>query len=447
MRPVATLTWFRLHLYVRNSLWVVPFVLLVLGIVLGYLASELDETFPDLTLGLSPDGAKSILSTISSGMLTFTGVVFSVVLLAIQFGSSQFSPRLLRVLFRRWTTKLAFGTFLATYDFTLIAQARVEPAGDPGFVPAVSVVIALILIMASLILFIALLSTVANGLRAANVVRSIGRDGLRVIERMYPESLPSDAVRTVPESIPGPFRQVTFAAKAGVIVAIDLRSLVTAARRSGATIVMVPAVGDFIIPGEPLFAVEGEHRRFPDRFYRRMVATGDERTIEQDPKFAFRLLVDIANKGLSRAINDPTTAVQAIDQVNALLLALAPRRLDVGVIRDANGKVLVGISTPRWDDFVELGIGEVLRYGEGSLQIARRLRALLDELLATVPAMRRPQLEILGERLKASVERAFTDPEEREFASQPDRQGVGSTDQDERWITLRQHLDRRPPGA
>jgi uncharacterized membrane protein len=169
----------------------------------------------------------------------------------------------------------------------------------------------------------------------------------------------------------------------------------------------------------------------PNRLLRRSVAYGDERTIEQDPKFAFRLLVDIANKGLSPAINDPTTAVQAIDQVDALLHQLADRRLDVGVTRARDGRPLLVVPTPRWQDFLELGVGEPLRYGGGSLQMARRLRALLDGLLAVVPQRRRALVEELLARLDHSVAQSFVDADERAFALQPDRQGIGSASLDQ----------------
>ncbi len=421
--PVPSLVWFRFRLYTRSSLWVVPVLFVIASIILGYFSRKIDEAFPDVTLGLSTDGARAILETIATGMLTFTGVVFSVVLLAVQFGSSAFSPRLLRTLYRRATIKVAFGTFL----FSLIAIGKVSPEPSPGFVPAISVAISIALVLASLLMFVMLLSTVASSLRAAGIVRSIGREGRRVIAEMYPDRLEGDAPPREPRPVAANWAQtVSHKGEPGVIVAIDRRALAATARRTGATIEMIPAVGDFVKTGEPLFGVSGAQRQIRNRLLRRAVAYDDERTVEQDPKFAFRLLVDIANKGLSPAINDPTTAVQAIDQVDSLLTQLADRELDVSITRDHDGRVLLVVPAPRWQDFLELGVGEPLRYGAGSLQISRRLRALLDGLLAAVPTRRRDTVEELLTRLDHSVARSFPDPDERAFALQPDRQGTGS---------------------
>ena len=105
------------------------------------------------------------------------------------------------------------------------------------------------------------------------------------------------------------------------------------------------------------------------------VAVGTERTLEQDPRFAFRILVDIANKALSPAINDPTTAGAAIDQIHHLLRTVAGRHLDDGRVRDSTGRLRLLYRTPDWEDFVHLAVTEIRHFGGVSIQVARRLRA------------------------------------------------------------------------
>jgi uncharacterized membrane protein len=116
---------------------------------------------------------------------------------------------------------------------------------------------------------------------------------------------------------------------------------------------------------------------------------GPDRTPEQDPRFAFRILVDVANKALSPAINDPTTAVLALDQIDHLLLCRG-RRLDEGVVRDPDGRPRVLDGTPDWPDFVTLAVTEIRQYGEWSLQVACRLWAMLEHLTAALPETRCP---------------------------------------------------------
>jgi uncharacterized membrane protein len=155
------------------------------------------------------------------------------------------------------------------------------------------------------------------------------------------------------------------------------------------------------------------------------VALGAERTMEQDPAFPFRIIVDIASKALSPAINDPTTAVLALDQIHHLLRNLAGRRLDTGLVHDRDKRLRLIYRTPDWEDFVSLAVVEIRHFGASSIQVARRLRAMLEDLIQAVPAERRPPLEAELRRLQRAAERAFSDPEDRAHAAQGDSQGIG----------------------
>lgn len=159
---------------------------------------------------------------------------------------------------------------------------------------------------------------------------------------------------------------------------------------------------------------------------RQSVAVGQERTVEQDPAFAFRIMVDIASKGLSPAINDPTTAVLALDQIHHLLRNVGSRNLDDERVRDATGRVRLVYRTPTWEDFVQLAVTEIRHFGSESIQIARRLRAMLEDLIQTLPETRAPLLRQELSLLHRSAERFFVEPEDRALAEVSDSQGVGS---------------------
>jgi uncharacterized membrane protein len=158
------------------------------------------------------------------------------------------------------------------------------------------------------------------------------------------------------------------------------------------------------------------------------VAVGPERTLEQDPRFGFRILVDIANKALSPAINDPTTAVQALDQIHHLLLDVGRRKLDDGEARDADGQLRLVYGTPDWDDFVSLAVSEIRLYGGQSLQVNRRLRAMLDHLVQVLPKARHQPLQRELHSLHKTVERSFPDEEDRDRAEVGDYQGMGGSE-------------------
>jgi len=146
---------------------------------------------------------------------------------------------------------------------------------------------------------------------------------------------------------------------------------------------------------------------------------------EQDPAFAFRVIVDIASKALSPAINDPTTAVLALDQLHHLLRKVGIRKLDAGLLRDRDGRLRLVYRTPDWEDFVELALTEIRHFGASSVQVARRLRALLVDLIVVLPPERHAALRSELRQLQRAVARAFEDPEDRARAERSDSQGIG----------------------
>jgi uncharacterized membrane protein len=156
------------------------------------------------------------------------------------------------------------------------------------------------------------------------------------------------------------------------------------------------------------------------------VALGIERTLEQDPAFGFRIIVDVASKALSPAINDPTTGVLAVDQLHHLLQLVAGRQLDTGVVRDSSGAVRLLYRTPDWEDFVTLTATELRIYGAGNPQVTRRLRAMYGQLLRAVPAERAGALRHEVSLLEATVEAAWAHPADRLMAGAGDLQGFGS---------------------
>ena len=152
---------------------------------------------------------------------------------------------------------------------------------------------------------------------------------------------------------------------------------------------------------------------------------GEERTFDQDPKYAIRLLVDIAIKALSPAINDPTTAVQALNQIEDLLLRLGGRELEIGDFQDRDGQLRLIVPYPAWEDFVRLALDEIASYGAQSVQVMRRMKALVNDLTLRLPENRHDALQYWEKRLQSTISRSFEDMEEKQEALVEDRQGLG----------------------
>jgi len=187
---------------------------------------------------------------------------------------------------------------------------------------------------------------------------------------------------------------------------------------------LVPRVGDYVAPGDALFRIY-DGPDFPADKLRHCIAIGAERTMEQDPAFALRVIVDIACKGLSAAINDPTTVVLAIDQLHHLLRHLGRRHLDNAKVRDSAGRLRLCYQTPDWADFVALAVTEIRHFGGSSIQVTRRLRGMLENLIRTLPEQRSAVLQPELKLLKKTAERFFHESEDRAMADVGDLQGVG----------------------
>jgi uncharacterized membrane protein len=285
------------------------------------------------------------------------------------------------------------------------------------------------LLAVSFLGFLALIVDVRRTYRVSSVVSDTARAGLRAVDRLYPLTVDEvDAGRSPPVPPAGTPDQVVRAPEGtfGVLLGFFAPWLVRVAGAHGATIVIVPAVGDYVETGTPLFLVFGP-KQIPERQLRAGIRLGAERTSEQDPLFAIRLLVDVAARALSPAVNDPFTAVQAFDRIAQLLAVLARRYLDEGWQADGSGTVRLWYTTPSWDDYVLLGFSEIRSFGAGVMSIARRLRAALFDLAVLVPGPRRAALDAQVELLDAAVASAYPDATEREQAMTPDRQGIGAT--------------------
>jgi uncharacterized membrane protein len=396
------------------------------AVVLGMALPRFEAAFlPDLTAPIGAGPAIAVLSAIASGMLPLTGLVFSLAFVMVQFSATAYSPRLVAWFAGSAMMSHSLGVFTATFIYSLAALAWVDRGGT-GKVPLLTVWFALVLLLVSVVFFVLLVEKVAM-LQIARVLAYAGDHGREVIERDYAPlgDGESEAGVAAVEELPAERQVVLHRGGPASIQKIDLPGLVALAEREGAVIVMAWAVGDTIIDGMPLLRVHGEGHPVPEPRLRRLVRLGADRTFEQDPKYALRILVDIAIKALSPAINDPTTAVQALDQVEDLLLRLGRVNLSAGRVRDRRGSLRLVFPVPTWEDFLVLAFDEIRYCGANSIQVMRRLRALLQDLKEHVPPGRRPALQRYLTRVDNGIRRTFEDADDRKDALEEDRQGLG----------------------
>ena len=415
---------YRIWTFVRSALWLVPLGSMLLGVVLTPLLRQIDQATGWTLFGFGLDGARALLAMLAASMLSLLVFVLSALLIAVQVASAQLTPRVIAATFLRdRPVKFTIGLVVFTFMLSIGVLGRSEDT-----VLQLSTAICILASLASIALFLVLVDYALKSLRPVSLVARVAAEGFKVVEDVYPHLLGAevDRRRSTRPSVPAaPGRTIHHEGGSAVLIAADFRGLSAAGAAAQGLIELVPRVGDFVADGEPLFHLHAGAAHLDDGPLRAALAFGQERTLEQDPMFALRILVDIAAKALSPAINDPTTAVLAIDQIQPLLRAIGNRHLDTEAILDETGELGVVFRTPNWEDYVTVAASEIRQYGAGSLQVVRRLRAMLEDLMAGLPSIRRPPLEVQLRVLGRAVARSFPDAEDLARAGAADPQGLG----------------------
>jgi uncharacterized membrane protein len=402
---------------IRSSLWFLPALFVTAAIAQGLILPVLEERagrggVSTFFFQGGPDGARVVLSMIAGSTLTLTVLVFSITIVALQLASSQFSPRVLRTFLRDWYSQAALGVFTATfaYSMTVLRSVKTAEPGVDAFVPRLSVSVAFVWVMVSLAMFVLYVNHTARGLRVVSVIGKVGDETRSMIDREVPLAPPPTPTSELAD---GPTRVTSWTGKGGVLCSVDLARLTEIARRADVVVEIVPMVGDFVPHGAPMFAVRGS----TEVAAQELVSTAElglERTMVQDLRFGFRQLVDIAERALSPAVNDPTTAVQVIDQLHDVLRMLAPRPWPTGHCADADGRLRVVVRGPSWDELVHLAVDEIRTVGASSIQVDTRLRTMLEDLLSVTAPPRRASVETEQALLVEGVRRDVADASDRE---------------------------------
>ena len=421
----------RKHYLSKLPFWGIPMIYAAVTIAAGLILPRLEYRYlANYRHGMTVSVALAVFSSIASGMLALTGIVFSLAFVMVQFSSIAYSPRLVLWFSRDPVIAHGMGIFTATFIYSLSALVWVDRNGD-GRVPYFSTWLVLLLVIAS-VMILALLVQRLAALQVSGVIAFIGRRGRQVIGEMYPVVVTAEGDRQSAKNplnspqLSLPLTQVVIHAGEPMVIAqYDAQMLVGLGKEAEGVIVMPLAVGDTVVEGDAILTVRGGRHMLPSTALRRAVQLEHQRTFDQDAKYALRLLVDIAIKALSPAVNDPTTAVQALDEIEDLLRRIGTRDLAVGQVTDERGVLRLIFPAPTWEDFLSLAFDEIRFYGATSLQVMRRLRAALYDLDRVVPPSQQKAVRQYIEHLDFTAKHSISDTEDLTTALQQDRQGLG----------------------
>lgn len=378
------------------------------AIVLGRHLGE--DRHPWWAFSGDPAAAQEVLSTIATAVLTFTGLVFSIMIVALQLASSQFSPRVMRTFLRDRGTQATLAIFVGTFVYTLAVLQSVREGApeDPATVPGEGVSIALVLSVVTILTFVYFVHHIATSIRVVSIIDAVAHETRRLIDRLFPPARTGPERDTLPAH-EGPRQLAAVVASLGsvpsvtvpsrfaaVLTDVDDDELVAVARRHEVTIEVLHPLGVYLAEGMALFRVYGTTEVAWAHELHRHVGFSSERTMSQDVEFGIRQLVDIAARAASPAVDDTTTAVQAIDRIHDLMRRLACRPFPTGVHREG-GVVRLVVPMGSWDDLVRLAFGEIRSTAGDVPRVAHALDRARDDLLELVSPDRRDALvRVLG---------------------------------------------------
>ena len=398
-----SVAWHRFREYVNGALWVLPTAAALVALAAGYVMSQVthdpDSLIDRLAFQGTGDDARALLITVSSTVVTVIALVLGLTVVALQLSSTQFSPRLLRNFLRDRATQVVLSAFTATFVYSAAGLFTVglEGGSRTEEFPRLAISGSILLLFISLGFVVYFADHLAHSIQIDAINRRIERNTRRTIVQEGWASVEEVPPRAPEWAVPLVGRS------SGYIQTVHPELLLPLAAETDVTIGLRHRVGQHVVAGtvfawvwaasaadpRPNAAVF-EESVLPD------ISVGFERTIEQDIGFGIRQQTDIACKALSAAINDPYTAVQAIEHLAVVYCDLAVRPLGAKVLHGPGGRGRVVVPGNTFEDYVRLVSDVLWRYGANDVSVMLALVSLVRNCVEVLPPGS-PRLAILDE--------------------------------------------------
>lgn len=411
----------------NSSLWFVPSLIVLASVVLAYVVLAIDSTLPndwwedatgltalfDVRIG----GATATLQAIGGSIITIAGVVFSITIAAMTLAAGQYTSRVLRSFIRDRGNQMVLGVFLGIFVYCLLIMRSLSGISDNSHAPPLSMLISLVLAFVGVATLIYFIHHISMNLQATRIVATIADSALPSIDRHFPDRFePSEdtgADRNMPS---GEYRLILRSRRNGYVTGIDFNTLVKVADASDSLVRVYRAPGFFVTEGEALAGIQSADTLDEDVIddLHDAWSFDSQRTLENDPGYGLRQLVDVALKSLSPALNDTTTGVMCINWIGVMLVRMSGRRLPPQVISSKEtARVLT--NAPRMGDFIALGFDQIRQNASGNVAVLKRLLEVLLTL-ANSPGARTCKQPVLHqtEAIEAMLDPGIAWPPDRE---------------------------------
>ena len=381
--------------------WALPAVIATLSLLLGLGLPAVDEAIgePWWVFQGGVDGARSVLGTIAGAMISVTGLVFSITMVVLQLTSSQYSPRVLANFLESRTSQVTLGVFTGSFIYALTVLREV--GGADVKVPQLSVTVSYLYVLVAVAMFLAFIHHITVSVQVSAVMSQIREQTIRNIGQLFPDDgRPRETWSPSPET---PRAELATESRSGYVAVLDSTLLVRRAAALDAVVELGIAPGDFVVAGQTVGRVWGRTTLTRDETEGILDAVhlGPTRTLHADVGLGIRQLLDIAERALSPGVNDPTTALQAMNELHVVLRELCTRPDLSGFLSDDDGTVWAVYRPQTYARGLAAAVEELVHYGRDSVRVVPHLRNLLADLVEAAL----PEHRAVAEQALASVDR------------------------------------------
>ena len=354
---------------------------------------------PTVSVGATVDSRRvtEVLVAVGAAFVPFIAIIYSLLFLVVQFSATAFTPRL--NLFRDspivWH---GFSFFTSVIVFAFTATFTIGKDTETTILVPIVVTV---LVLVAIVMFRVLQARAFSSIQLASTLSAVARRGREVVDDVYPEQTTEGPA--APGQPPRDAGDVRWPGRAVTLQGIDVPAVVGCAERADVVIELCVRPGQAIHQHGRVALVHGAGKVAAHELIRAL-HTGIERTFDQDPTMALRVFADIALRALSPGINDPTTAIQALDEIDTLLRQIVTHDLDVETVNGSDGQPRVKLRLPTWDDYLTVAVDEIIAISP-SWPVQRRVERLLTDLIEIAPAEHAEALRARIDRRQPQVRR------------------------------------------
>lgn len=385
----------------RSSFWFTPSLIVVANIAFAEALLAADSIGIDRWLarwprlfGAGADGARQMLSTLAGSMMAVMGITFSMTLVALALASSQYTSRILRNFMGSRVTQVTLGLFAGIFAYCLVVLRTIH-SGNVIFVPSLAVFMAFLMSLGSIGVLVFFIHHIASSIQASSIIASISQDTIRSTEQLFPAMLGQEPDEDEdPDQVLESLEKMSWypvpAAANGYIQSVDQEALWDLARDRKTVVRMERGIGAFVVRNTALvsLALDAPPDQETVKALNDAYAVSRHRTVEQDPAFGIRQLVDMALKALSPGVNDTSTAVMCVDYLTAILGQLAHRKFPAARRYDGDDLRVVAIA-PTFEALLAEAFDQIRGAAIGNVGIMARMLSALETLASLTHSPRR----------------------------------------------------------